>query len=58
VKVIGKGKLSPGKSTVLEVVFTPKAQGKRTSTLKIFSNDKNESSFEIQLSGMGLKLFK
>lgn len=58
VKVLSKSKLAPGKSAVLEIVFTPQAKGKRNSSLQIISNDGNESPFEIQLSGIGVKLLK
>jgi uncharacterized repeat protein (TIGR03803 family) len=41
-------------STGLLITFTPSGAGERTATLTITSNDANESSFEIPLSGTGL----
>lgn len=58
VKILSKSQLAQGKSAILEIAFKPKAKGKRVSTLQIFSNDKDETPFEIQLSGIGLQVLK
>ncbi len=45
--------LAPGASTTFTVTFTPTLLGTRTTTLQITSNDFDESTFRIPLSGMG-----
>ncbi len=41
-------------SATVSVVFTPTAQGVRTGTLTINSNDQDEGSYVINLSGQGI----
>ncbi|WP_367875327.1 choice-of-anchor D domain-containing protein [Luteolibacter sp. Populi] len=40
-------------SPVFDVTFAPSAHGPRTATLVIASNDRDEGSYEIELSGRG-----
>jgi uncharacterized repeat protein (TIGR03803 family) len=44
----------PGGSDGLLITFTPSDSGARAATLTIVSNDSDEASFEIQLTGEGL----
>jgi alpha-tubulin suppressor-like RCC1 family protein len=44
----------PGGSTTFTVAFRPTADGLRTTTLQIASNDPDESPFDIALSGTGV----
>ena len=46
--------LTPGNSTTFSVNFTPTGPGERGTTLQIFSNDEDESPFDIALTGTGL----
>ncbi len=46
--------LSTGQNTNLSVRFTPTGTGSRTALLKISSNDPDENTFDLQLSGTGL----
>ncbi len=48
------GTLSAGQNTNLSVRFTPTGTGSRTALLKISSNDPDENTFDLQLSGTGL----
>lgn len=45
--------LAPGASTTFTVTFTPTLLGTRATTLQITSNDFDEGTFRIPLSGMG-----
>ncbi len=49
-----KKKLAPGASADFTVTFNPTAKGKKSSTLKIVSNDANESTINITLTGKGV----
>ncbi len=44
----------PGRSTTFGVSFTPKASGLRTATIRVRSNDADESNFLISVEGTGL----
>jgi uncharacterized repeat protein (TIGR03803 family) len=44
----------PGSSDGLLITFTPSDSGARVATLTIVSNDSDEASFEVQLTGEGL----
>lgn len=46
--------MGPGASDGLLITFTPSGSGTRTATLTILSNDSDEASFEVQLTGEGL----
>ena len=46
--------IAPGASVQVTLQFTPSAVGLRTATLRILSNDGDESSFDIALEGIGL----
>lgn len=46
--------VSPAGSTTFTVTFKPTAPGVRSTTLQIFSNDGDESPFDIALTGTGL----
>ena len=43
----------PNGTTTFTVLFVPNADGMRAATLRIASNDTDESSFDIALSGIG-----
>jgi hypothetical protein len=45
--------LKPGEKTQFTVTFKPTADGEKTATLKIASNDKDENPFDIILTGTG-----
>ncbi len=45
--------VSPGGTTTFEITFSPSAEGTRTATLTILSNDPDESNFNIVLQGVG-----
>ena len=47
------GAIAPGASVTIRVTFTPKAIGMRKAALHILSNDKDEASFDVALSGNG-----
>jgi len=67
VKVSGSGKddfivsslggktLAKGKTTEFKVTFKPKKKGNRKAILTVISNDPDEGSFEIDLTGTGTK---
>lgn len=38
--------------TIFQILFNPSSQGRRTATLHILSNDADEPSFDIQLTGV------
>ncbi|MGV3663706.1 MAG: beta strand repeat-containing protein [Prosthecobacter sp.] len=46
--------LAGGDSTTFSVTFTPSATGSRSTTLQIFSDDTDEATFDITLTGTGL----
>ncbi|GEP43910.1 choice-of-anchor D domain-containing protein [Brevifollis gellanilyticus] len=46
--------VTPGLDFNLRVIFQPKTYGTRTTTLKIMSEDPDESPYEITLTGTGL----
>jgi uncharacterized repeat protein (TIGR03803 family) len=46
--------VGPGGSDGLLITFTPSGSGARAATLTIVSNDSDEASFEVQLTGEGL----
>jgi len=48
---LGKDKLAPGAFTTFNVLFRPRDSGKHKATVYLTSNDKDESSFEIRVSG-------
>ncbi len=43
--------VAPGASTTFDLRFAPSAAGARTATLRLFSNDADESPYDIALSG-------
>lgn len=45
--------LAPGASVSFTVTFTPAALGNRTATVRLLSNDADESPFDITLTGTG-----
>ncbi len=45
--------LAPGTSVSFSVTFTPAALGNRTATVRLLSNDADESPFDITLTGTG-----
>lgn len=45
--------LNPGDSGRFKITFTPKGTGARKAMLHVLSNDKDEASFDIQLTGQG-----
>lgn len=47
--------LNPGAGTTFKVTFKPKAAGTRNAAIHITSNDPDESSFDINLTGQGVK---
>ena len=49
-----KNTLAPGASTRFKVTFKPSAKGIRKAAIHIKSNDSNESSFDIALTGQGV----
>lgn len=55
-KNLTKTTLAPGKSATFQLVFQPKARGKRGTVVEIRSNDANENPFDFQLTGKGLIL--
>ena len=50
---LSKTTLAPGASTTFSINFKPTATGSRNATLRVASNDANESSFDISLRGTG-----
>lgn len=47
------GTVAPGGSTTFTVTFSPQATGARSAALHILSDDADEGSFDISLSGTG-----
>jgi hypothetical protein len=47
------GSVAPGDSTTFTVSFSPQASGARSAVLHILSDDADEASFDIDLSGSG-----
>jgi hypothetical protein len=48
-----KTSLAPGTTTTFTVTFKPTAKGLRTGAIHIKSNDADEASFDIRLTGTG-----
>ncbi|MBC7981156.1 MAG: leucine-rich repeat protein [Armatimonadetes bacterium] len=55
-KNLTKSSLAPGKSASFQLVFKPKARGRRETTVEILSSDANENPFDFKLTGKGLVL--
>jgi hypothetical protein len=55
ITLVSKSTLSPGKSGYVDVLFSPRKKGTSISELRIKSNDKDESPFEVGLRGIGLQ---
>ncbi len=51
----GRTQLDPGMSTIFEVTFMPRGAGTRKATLKLNSNDADESQFDIPVTGFGTR---
>ena len=49
----GSTTVAAGDSTTVDITFTPLAEGARTATLEIASNDRDENPFQISLTGNG-----
>ena len=47
--------LAPRASTSFKVTFTPRGTGSRSTTLRLASNDADESPFDINLTGRGAR---
>ena len=47
--------LAPGASMTFKATFKPKTKGAKKATIQIKSNDKDESPFDIPVTGSGLK---
>lgn len=47
--------LASGAKTTFSVTFKPSSQGLKTTRLRIMSNDPDESPYDIELSGTGVK---
>ncbi|RYD34372.1 MAG: choice-of-anchor D domain-containing protein, partial [Verrucomicrobiaceae bacterium] len=50
----GTTTLAPGASTTFSVVFRPSANGSRTVTIRVSSNDADENPFDLNLNGHGV----
>jgi hypothetical protein len=50
---VGVSPIAPNATSTLNFAFTPLAAGLRTATIRIFSNDPDESPFRINLNGDG-----
>ena len=50
----GVSTLAPGASTTVTVTFTPPISGSRSAALHMLSNDADEASFDIALTGTGI----
>jgi len=51
---LGVTSLAPGASKTITVTFTPEGTFQSTGTLRILSNDANESPYDINLTGTGV----
>lgn len=51
----GKTSLAPGASTTFKATFKPKAKGTRNAVVQIKSNDKDESTFDVKVTGKAAK---
>lgn len=51
----GKTSLAPGASTTFKATFKPQATGTKNAVVKIKSNDKDESTFDVKVTGLGAK---
>jgi hypothetical protein len=47
--------VAPGSSCSITATFAPTANGTKSATLKIYSNDSARNPVSIPLSGIGLK---
>lgn len=52
---LAKTTLAPGASMTFKATFKPKTKGAKTAVIKIKSNDKDESVFDIPIVGSGVK---
>ena len=52
---VAKTSLAPGASMTFKATFKPKTKGAKTAVIKIKSNDKDESVFDIPVTGSGVK---
>ncbi len=52
---LAKTTLAPGASMTFKSTFKPKTKGAKTAVIKIKSNDKDESVFDISVTGSGVK---
>lgn len=48
-------KVNKGAQTTFDLVFTPKGSGLRTATVRITSNDPNDSDYTFQINGKGVQ---
>lgn len=55
VSQLAKTTLAPGASMTFKSTFKPKTKGAKTAVIKIKSNDKDESVFDIPVTGSGVK---
>lgn len=53
VSALAKSSLKPGASTTFNVTFKPGATGIHNAAIHVTSNDADENSFDVKLSGMG-----
>lgn len=52
---LAKTTLAPGARMTFKATFKPKTKGAKTAVIKIKSNDKDESVFDISVTGSGVK---
>lgn len=52
---LAKTSLAPGASVTFKTTFKPKAKGTKNAIIKIKSNDKDESQFDIKVTGTATK---
>lgn len=50
---LGATSLAPGKSTTFKLSFKPASTGTRNAVIKIASNDADESTFDLKVTGTG-----
>lgn len=50
-----KTSLAPGASTTFKATFKPKSKGTKNAVVLIKSNDKDESPFDVKVTGLGAK---
>lgn len=51
----GKNSLAPGASTTFKATFKPKAKGTKNAVILIKSNDKENGTFDVKVTGLGAK---